>query len=253
MIKGLDRNQKPALLISECQMGFVGGAEPLDQGLVDQAVGRGIVDNIAVLAEAFRAAELPIVHSLFGPREDYVGTGANCLLLVHIRKQGIIREGRPSVNIHPKLAPAPGELVTRRVHAVSSFHGTELESVLRNHAVQTVVLVGVSTNLAVSGSAIEAVNRGFQVVIPEDCIAGASAETHTFLVRHTLPLLAAMTIASEVVEVVKTFSAAGSRPEATATRATRPRARAGRAAPLVPMDEAAGPNPASVSGSAQCG
>lgn len=207
MIKGLDRGQKPALVISECQMGMVGEADVHNPGLAGEAVRRGIVDAIAVVAAAFRDAGLPVVHSTFVPKSDYSGTGANCLLLGHIRKQGVVKEGNPAAAIHPKLTPAPQDLVTRRVHALSAFHGTELDSYLRNHSVQSVVLVGVSTNLALPTSATEAVNRGFQVIIPEDCTAGAWPEAHEFMVKHTLPLLATMTTSTDLLDGLKALLA----------------------------------------------
>jgi nicotinamidase-related amidase len=155
------------------------------------------------VAGAFRAAGLPVVHSTFVPKPDYSGTAANCLLLAHLRKQGQIKEGDPSAAIHPKLTPHNSDLVTRRIHALSAFHGTELDSFLRNQGVQTVVLVGVSTNLALPTSATEAVNRGFQVVIPENCTAGAWPEAHEFMVKHTLPLLAAMTTSGDLIEALR--------------------------------------------------
>jgi nicotinamidase-related amidase len=88
--------------------------------------------------------------------------------------------------------------VIRRQHGLSVFHGTELEPTLRALGIQTVILAGVSTNIAIPGSSLEAVNRGFTVVIPEDCTAGAWPEAHEFQVRHTLPLLATVTTSEAI-------------------------------------------------------
>jgi nicotinamidase-related amidase len=106
--------------------------------------------------------------------------------------------GRPEAEIHPELAPRPEDVVMSRVHGLSPFHGTELEPVLRAHGVETVILTGVSTNVGIPGASPEAVNRGFAVVVPEDCAAGAWPEAHEFQVRHTLPLLATVTTADDV-------------------------------------------------------
>jgi nicotinamidase-related amidase len=65
---------------------------------------------------------------------------------------------------------------------VTAFYGTPLDQLLRNCGVRTVVLTGVSTNLGIPGSAIEAVNRGYSVVIPEDCTAGVWPEAHDFVI-----------------------------------------------------------------------
>jgi len=203
VIRGLDRGQTAALIISECQMRMVGETEVDTSGLAHEAVRRNIVEAIALMAAAFRKVDLPVVHSTFVPNADYSGTGANCALLGHVRKEGVMKEGSPAASIHPKLTPPPGDFVSRRIHAVSAFHGTGIETHLRDRGIETVVLVGVSTNLALPLTAGEAMNRGFQVVVPEDCTAGASPESHEFMVRNFLPLLATMTTSAELLDTLR--------------------------------------------------
>jgi len=65
-----------------------------------------------------------------------------------------------------------------------------------------VVVTGVSTNIGVPGACLESVNRGFGVVVPEDCTAGAWPEAHEFQVTHTLPLLATVTTSEAVREAL---------------------------------------------------
>ena len=89
------------------------------------------------------------------------------------------------------------------MHGITGFHGTELESILRGLGVQTLVLAGVSTNIALPGMSTEAVNRGFNVVIPEDCTAGGTAESHAFQIRNHLPFLATISDAQSVGQVLR--------------------------------------------------
>jgi nicotinamidase-related amidase len=195
--------RRSALVISECQMGMVDDADPLFPGLAAEAVRRSIVPSIARLARAFRAAGMPVAHSLFVPRVDYSGTGENCPLLARIRTQGRLREGDPAAAVHPELTPQPGDLVVSRIHTLSPFSGTGLATDLRHRGVHTVVLVGVSTDLALPIAAADAVSGGFSVVIPEDCTAGASPKTHAFIVEHTLPLLAELATSTAVIGAVE--------------------------------------------------
>ena len=69
---------------------------------------------------------------------------------------------------------------------------------LRNLGVQTVVLTGVSSNVAVPGLAVCAADLGYQAVIPEDCIAGASEEVHDFVVANLLPMYSTVTNLEEI-------------------------------------------------------
>ena len=85
-----------------------------------------------------------------------------------------------------------------RTRSVAPFHGTELEWILRAERVTTVIVTGVSTNIGVPGACLEATNRAFTAVVPEDCIAGSSTEIHDFQVKHTLPLLATVTTNEEI-------------------------------------------------------
>lgn len=200
-IHGLAAGSPAALLISECQLGFVGADDEhiAIAGLADQARSRGIVPRIAALADAFRRAGLPVVHSTFVPFSNFEGTGKNSRLLASLVKGGKFRQGDPSVDIHPMLTPHSTDFVTRRIHSVSAFHGTELDTYLHARGVRTVVLVGISTNVAIPSSCVEAINRGYQVVVAEDCTAGATEETHSFAVKHILPLLGAVASSEAVM------------------------------------------------------
>jgi nicotinamidase-related amidase len=200
-MRGLDGGERAALLISECQRAMVDPELARLEGLARQVRDRRMLANIAGLAAACRAAGLPVVHCTIVPRADFAGTAVSCKLMALVRR-GPLRAGSPAADIDPAVAPEPGDFVIERQHGLTSFHGTELESVLRVRRIETVILTGVSTNVALPGTAIEAVNRGFTVVLPEDCTAGATADAHAFMVAETLPLLATVSTAAEVAAAV---------------------------------------------------
>lgn len=202
-MRGWDSGERAALLINECQRGIVEEGIAGLGGLAEQVRLRGVIEQVASLARAFREAGLPVVHSTIVTRPDGVGLEPTCLLTGALRKHGAVHEGTVGAAICPALAPEPGDVVIQRMHGLTPFHATELEPVLRSLGVQTLVLAGVSTNIAVPGACIEAVNRGFSVVVPEDAVAGAWPEAHEFQIRHTLPLLASVTTVDEVMAQLK--------------------------------------------------
>jgi nicotinamidase-related amidase len=201
-VRGLDAGESAALIINEAQNAMVDPAFGGNAGLAAEAARRGVVGRIAELARACRAAGVLVVHTTMTPRPDGVGTTANCLLLGSLVKKGTVVAGSPAAEIHPDLSPDDRDVVLSRVHGLSPFHGSELEPVLRSRGVSTVIVTGVSTNIGVPGACLEAVNRGFTVVVPEDCTAGAWAEAHDFQVTHTLPLLATVTTSAEIIDVL---------------------------------------------------
>ncbi len=99
------------------------------------------------------------------------------------------------------LAPRGDEWVVTRYHGLTPFHGTELDQLLRNLGVRTVVAAGVSVNIGILGLAIEAVNAGYQVVIPRDAVTGTPDEYVTAVMDHTLTLLATLAPVDDVVAV----------------------------------------------------
>lgn len=207
-IKGLDRGQRPALIISECQNGMTNPDFGGNQRLCGHAERRGIIQKIAALARVCREIRVPVVHCTIVPRPGFEGLDPTCVLMASLRKGGKLFKGSPDAEIHPQLSPEPEDFVVERIHGVSAFHGTELESILRGVKVDTIVLTGVSTNIALPGISTEAVNRGFNVVLPEDCTAGGTTETHEMQIEYHLPLLASVTTSERVTEALRALERA---------------------------------------------
>ena len=199
----LGPGRTPVLLISECQNGLVNPAyaTTMDQ-LALQAEKRGIIPRIAALADAFRSAGLPVAHATIEPAADYEGFDiASPLAAVTVRR-GEFRAGTPLPKIHAGLTPKDGDLLFPRHTAMTAFFRSGLGQALRERGVDTVVLVGISVNIAIPGSAIEAVNRGLPVVIPEDATAATEPEVHEMMFRHVLPALATISTADEVIAAI---------------------------------------------------
>lgn len=208
MIRGLDKGQRAALLISECQRGVIeAGLSPFP-GLVEQAEARGIVGKIALLADAFRAAGLPVFHLHVVHRPGYRELPITSVIMRMSAKNGRMLAGSADAEAVPALPVQAGDNLHARAYSLIGFHGTELDQTLRNMGVQTVVLAGVSSNVAVNGLALCASDLGYQVVVAEDCVAGVSAETHAFMMREALPLYSTLATGAAVAQAVTAPAAA---------------------------------------------
>jgi nicotinamidase-related amidase len=203
MVRGLDAGQRAALVISECQRGVLDPSIAIFPGLADQAAARDIVGKIERLAAAFRAAGFPVVHVHAAHREDFGGVVPNSLISARSKKMHTMVEGTPAVEPVEGAIPEPSDYVSGRIAGIGMWYGTSLDSTLRNNGVSTVVLCGVSTNLALFAGSVGAVDRGYSVVLPEDATAGATPEQHEWMVTNTLPLLAAMSTADEVIAAIQ--------------------------------------------------
>ena len=76
----------------------------------------------------------------------------------------------------------------------------ELDGVLRNLGVTTIVGVGVSVNVAIPNLTMDAVNAAYNVVLPRDAIAGIPREYAEAVLRYTLSLLATITTTDALID-----------------------------------------------------
>ena len=198
-VRGLEPGKRAALVVNEMQNAIANQAY-IDTPLTGQVAARGIIARINGLTAAFRAAGAPVIFcTIAARRADFEGFRVNCVLAAGIRRKGHLVVGTITAAIHDDLTVEPSDLVCHRSHGMAPFTGTDLDATLRGHGIDTVVLSGVSTNIALPGAATEAVALGYDVVLAEDCTAGATPETHQMQVTWHLPLLAAVTDADSVI------------------------------------------------------
>jgi len=188
-----------AVLTMEIQRGVIGDLTSFPE-LAAAAEEVGVVANTARLLEAARSRGVGVVHCTAEFRADRAGSTANCqLIAAMVRRPEHLLAGTPATELVPPLKAEPGDLVSARLHGVSPFTGTSLDTWLRSLGVRTVVVTGVSVNLGVIGLAIEAVNLGYQVVVPRDAVAGLPASYADGLLANTFPLISTLTTVDEVI------------------------------------------------------
>ena len=90
-----------------------------------------------------------------------------------------------------------------RYHGIGPMGGTDLDAVLRNLGVTTVVAVGVSVNLAITNLCMDAVNKGYRVVVPRDAVAGIPTDYANTIIDNMLSLLATITTTDALLEAWK--------------------------------------------------
>jgi nicotinamidase-related amidase len=186
-----------ALVTQEVQRGVVGDLSALPE--LARAAGR-MLPSLVRLVEGARAAGVPVLHCTALRRRDGRGANRNARIFGHVAKAAHpLWPGSPAADLVPELGPREEDLVLPRLHGLSPFQGTELDFVLRNLGVSTVVGVGVSVNVAIQNLAFDAVNAGYQVVIPRDAVAGVPDAYVEAVFAHTLPLVATVTDSQAVL------------------------------------------------------
>lgn len=182
-----------ALLMIDMQRDFVepkGFGEMLGNDV--SLVRRCIAPCVRVLAAA-RQAGLFVIHTREGHRPDL----SDCLPAkltrggkTFIGEAGpmgrILVRGEYGHDIIPELYPIDGEPIIDKP-GKGAFFDTDLGLILRTRGIQSLIVCGVTTEVCVQTTAREANDRGFEVLVPEDCCASYFPEFH----RVTLEMIKA--------------------------------------------------------------
>ena len=192
---------RAALVQMEMQRGVVGDLARIE-ALQSEVAASGIVARSAAVIRAARRAGVPVVHCSASFRRDRAGSYGNVPMVnALLEDPDYLVTGSPAAEVLPELGPEPGDVSIDRQHGMSPFHGTPLEPTLRAAGITTVVAVGVSLNIGIFGLAIEAINRGYRVVVPSDCVVGFPADYGRAVLRNSLSQIALLPTAADVIEL----------------------------------------------------
>src|SRR5438067_7665284 len=174
-----------ALLIIDMQRDF------LEPGGFGAALGNDVsrlkaaVGPCANVLAAARRAGILVIHTREGHRPDLtdaprikVERGDPALRIGAPGPMGrILVRGEPGHDIIPELYPAPGEPVIDKP-GKGAFYQTDLELMLKNRGIETLLVCGVTTEVCVNTTVREANDRGFRCIVLSDCCASYFPEFH---------------------------------------------------------------------------
>ncbi|WP_019071072.1 cysteine hydrolase [Streptomyces hokutonensis] len=192
-----------ALLTVECQQGVVGPDSALPE-LALAARSSGALANVARLVAAAHEGGVQVIHALAERRPDGRGANHNARLFRAAERLPVQQlSGTAAVRVAPPIEVAEEDFVVRRLHGLSPIQGTEVDALLRNLGCRTLIVTGVSANVAIPNAVFDAVNRGYTVVVPKDAIAGVPSEYTPAMIRNTLALVATVATTDEVLGCFK--------------------------------------------------
>ncbi|MGW0206931.1 cysteine hydrolase [Streptomyces sp. NPDC003233] len=191
------------LLTVECQQGVVGPDSALPE-LAREARSSGALRNAARLVAAAHETGVQVVHAIAERRPDGRGASRNARLFRAAERLPVQQlSGSTAVRVAPPIEVAEEDLVVRRLHGLSPIHGTDVDALLRNLGCRTLIVTGVSANVAIPNAVFDAVNLGYTAVVPADAVAGVPAEYTPAMIRHTLALVATVSTTDEVLGCLK--------------------------------------------------
>jgi nicotinamidase-related amidase len=183
----MNTQRDPTLIVIDVQREF-------DHPAWGERNNSGAEDKVAEALSAWRERGAPIIHVRHeSPPEE-----------------GVFLAGTPGVEFKPEAAPLQGEPVITK-HVNSAFIGTDLEERLRADGVDTVAIVGLTTDHCVSTTARMAGNLGFETWVLADAVAtfARKAPDGELVPAETMHRTALASLDGEFADVMDTGVAVG--------------------------------------------
>ncbi len=125
-----------------------------------------VLGRINRLIKACRANGVQVVHTAHVVRPDGSNIGVMGEIIPPVN-DGIINKNAPSAALHGDLDVKDGDIELDKPR-FGSFHGTDLELILRSNGIDTIIVSGIATNVCCETTAREANVRDFRVFFLSD-------------------------------------------------------------------------------------
>ncbi|MDR5769246.1 MULTISPECIES: cysteine hydrolase [unclassified Caballeronia] len=165
-----------ALVMIDMQRDFVepgGFGEALGN---DVSFVRTAIEPCKRVLAAARDAGMLVIHTREGHRADLTDCPPAKLTRggkTFIGSDGpmgrILVRGEKGHDLIPELYPVAGEPVIDKP-GKGAFYETDLHLILKNHDIRTLIVCGVTTEVCVTTTVREANDRGFECIVPQDCV-----------------------------------------------------------------------------------
>ena len=155
-----------------------------------------LLDRVAEAVDAARSAGVPVIYVRVAFRPGYPEIPASNKTFSALAGTGMFEESAPQTQIHPRVAPGPGEVVVMK-RRTSAFAGSDLAEVLRAGRIDTLVLTGIATSGVVLSTLRQAADLDFGLVVLSDAVADADPEVHRVLTAKVFPRQAEVTTVAQ--------------------------------------------------------
>jgi biuret amidohydrolase len=186
--------KKTAMIVVDMQNDFVARGAAMET-----PAARAVVPKLGEALKICRDAGIKVIYTAHVHRRDGSDMGLFDDMHPPIANRAALVDGTTGVDIYPEIAPAPGEHVIKK-HRYSGFYGTDLDMILREWGVDTVIISGTTTENCCHATARDAMFRNYRVIFLSDATAtydypdrGFGAMPNADVHHATLVILAAST------------------------------------------------------------
>ncbi len=189
---------KTALLLIHMQNAIVKAPSPLEPlGHIRATWEDGVVPKMQALVAAFREKGLPVIFvNAYTPADTKFPVYGR--FWPSVQRSTVNLMGTPDVEVIEELAPQGEEPVFYN-WPFGIFQGNDLEKYLVDQGIETVVLAGVATGMAVGTAAFALADRLYNLIVPIDTATDGNKELHEVIFKSMIPAIALVTTTDDVL------------------------------------------------------
>jgi gluconolactonase len=159
------------------------------------------VAHVAELAARCRTLAIPVIHVWFIVEPGAPGFTQNAALFRGVRDNNANVRGSWGAAPLAGLEPQHGDLIVEKMR-MSAWEGTNLETVLKAYGRDTVIVTGAWTNMSIEHTARTGADKGYNMIVPEDCCATMNADWHRASIDYALPNVSVVTKLRDVLNAL---------------------------------------------------
>jgi gluconolactonase len=177
---------RAALVIQDMQNDvIIAGGAFAESGSPGHATEQHVVANVAALADAARAAGVPVLHVWYIVEEGATGLKLNAPLFQGVKDSNALVRSTWGAAPADGLEPHAGDLIVEKMR-MSAWQGTRLESLLRGLGRDTVIVTGAWTNMSIEHTARTGADMGYDMIVVEDGCSSMNADWHDASINFAL-------------------------------------------------------------------
>lgn len=150
-----------------------------------------LLKNAKALIDQARSKKVPVIYVQVAFRPGYPEVSPNNKSFSGLKDAQRMILGKTGTEIHPAVAPLESEVVVIK-HRVGAFEATDLQTVLRSHGVNHIMLAGISTSGVVLSTLRYAADLDYRITVVSDACADNDEEVHRVLMEKVFPRQAAV-------------------------------------------------------------
>ena len=194
---------RTALIIQDLQNDVISeGGAFADSGAPAHAKSQNVVENVRGLAEAARAAGVPVIHVHYIVEKGARGLKQNAPLFEGVKESDALVRGTWGAAPVDGLEPRDGDHVVEKTR-MNGFYNTVLDNLLRGYGTETLVITGAWTNMSIEHTARHGADAGYEIVVVSDGTSTVDDEWQNVGLNYALTNVGRTASAREVAAALR--------------------------------------------------